>query len=215
MNGDFINTALFRTFPALKVCENDILSACDLLISCYRNEGKLLVCGNGGSCSDAGHIVGELMKSFEAKRPVSKELSEELMRISPERGEQLAAKLEVGLPAISLNAHEGLLSAVLNDIGGDFVFAQQVVGYGNKGDVLIAISSSGNSQNVLDATVVARAKGLKTIGLTGESGGKLKEYCDITICVPATSTAVVQEFHLPVYHFLCKSVEQNIFNSEN
>ncbi len=213
MNNDFNIKALYKTFPALEVCGKDILAACDALTSCYRQNGKLLVCGNGGSCSDAGHIVGELMKSFQSDRPVTKELAEELVRISPERGTEIASKLEVGLPAISLNAHEGLLSAVLNDIGSDFVFAQQVVGYGNKDDVLIAISSSGNSQNVLDAALVARAKGLKIIGLTGVSGGKLKEYCDITICVPATSTAVVQEFHLPVYHFLCKTVEQNIFNS--
>ncbi len=215
MNSDFDGSTLYNTFPALEVCKKDIAEARDAMIACYRNDRKLLVCGNGGSCSDAGHIVGELMKSFEAKRPISKSLSQELALISPERGNEIASKLEVGLPAISLNAHEGLLSAVLNDIGADFVFAQQVVGYGKRGDVLFAISSSGNSQNVVDAAIVARAKGLKVIGLTGESGGELKKYSDITIRVPATKTAEVQEYHLPVYHYLCKTIEQNIFNSDN
>ncbi|MEN8187810.1 MAG: SIS domain-containing protein [Bacteroidota bacterium] len=202
---------LLNRYPDLNSCKNEVLEAGNMLIDTYKNSGKLLVCGNGGSSSDADHIVGELMKSFSKKRPINSELSEKIQVIDQQRGKLISSGLEQGVPAISLNAHTGLVSAISNDIGGDYVFAQQVVGYGIVGDILLGVSTSGNSQNVIDACIVAKAKGLKVIGLVGESGGKMKEYCDVAICVPATKTPEVQEFHLPIYHALCIMVEEALF----
>lgn len=191
-----------------------IQKSADAIISSYENGGQVLVCGNGGSASDADHIVGELMKSFEGKRPLSSTLQEDLRNLDAERGSYLAEKLQQGLPAISLGAHTALTTAVSNDISGDVIFAQQVTGYGRKGDVLIGMSTSGNSQNVIDAILVAKAKGLATIGFTGESGGRMKELCDILINVPQRRTAFVQEYHLPVYHTLCLMIEDHFFKKE-
>ena len=191
-----------------------IRKAAELLVETYQNGGKVLVCGNGGSSADAGHIVGELMKSFEAKRPLQPEVRQKLKTLFGERGSLLVEKLQQGLPTISLSEHTSLITAISNDLGGDFIFAQQVAGYGNTGDVLFALSTSGNAQNVMDALMVARAKGLKTIGMTGETGGKLKKFCDVLINVPEKRTAFVQELHLPVYHALCMMVEKEMFGKE-
>jgi D-sedoheptulose 7-phosphate isomerase len=185
--------------------------ASEMIIRSYSNGGKLLVCGNGGSSSDADHIVGELMKSFESNRPVSKDLADRLADIS-ERGKYLALKLESGLPAISLSSQTALTTAIVNDIDGNMVFAQQVLGYGQNKDVLIAISCSGNSQNIIDACITAKAMNLKVIGLTGMTGGKMKQYCDILITVPEKRTAWVQELHLPVLHALCLQIENHFFS---
>jgi D-sedoheptulose 7-phosphate isomerase len=204
---------LLERYPKLVSVGDEILSAADCLIDCYENGGKVLVCGNGGSCSDSDHIVGELMKGFEHKRPVAQALKTQLKEIGGERGSYLAEKLQHGLPAISLTAHSGLITAVANDTDADLIFAQQVVGYGKTGDVLIAISSSGNSQNILDAVLIAKAKGLSVIGLTGESGGKMQSICDILINVPGKRTAFVQELHLPVYHALCVMIENHFFGN--
>ncbi len=211
MNTEEILDQLIEKYPALDVCKNDIREAGNTIIESYKHSGKLLTCGNGGSSSDAEHIVGELMKSFSMKRPIEQELADALQKISEERGQLIASKLEKALPAISLNAHSSLVSAVSNDIGGDFIFAQQVIGYGRKNDVLFGISTSGNSQNVVDACIVAKAKGLKVITLTGESGGKMKTFADVSICVPSTCTPDVQEYHLPVYHALCIMIESAFF----
>ena len=209
--GSEIVDDLFERYPALEECKVDILEAIQEVSNCYLNKGKLLLCGNGGSCSDADHIVGELMKSFEKKRPLDSSLEKKLESVSEERGEYIGRKLQNALPAISLNAHSSLYSAIANDIDPNLVFAQQVLGYGNSGDVLIALSTSGNSQNVIDAAITAKAKGLKVIGLTGQTGGKIKEFCDVIIRVPSTSTPEVQEFHLPVYHTICKYIEDKFF----
>ncbi|MGC9352298.1 MAG: D-sedoheptulose-7-phosphate isomerase [Mariniphaga sp.] len=205
---------LLNRYSNLKHLESAIADAAGSIVECYRNGGKVLVCGNGGSASDADHIVGELMKSFEKHRPFETNLREKLKKLSPERGQLLAEKLQQGLPAISLTVHNALITAISNDIGGDMIFAQQVTGLGHEGDVLIGLSTSGNSQNVADAFIVAKAKGLKTIGMTGEAGGKLKEFCDVLINVPETRTAYVQELHLPVYHAICMMVENEMFKNE-
>ncbi len=204
---------LIKRYPPLETLKDKISDAGQALISCYENKGKVLVCGNGGSCSDSDHIVGELMKGFEHRRPVDEQLKNKLLEIGGERGQFLSEKLQIGLPAISLTAHTALITAVANDNDASVIFAQQVVGYGNSGDILIAISSSGNSQNVVDAILVAKAKGLKVIGLTGESGGKMMGLCDVLINVPGKRTASVQEFHLPVYHALCVMVESHFFGN--
>ncbi len=201
-------------YPQLQSVENEIQKAAGTLINCYEQGKKVLVCGNGGSCSDSDHIVGELMKGFENMRPIQENLKSQLYEIAGERGLYLAGKLQQGLPAISLTSHSALITAVANDTDANLIFAQQVVGYGNNGDVLIAISSSGNSQNVIDAMITAKAKGLVIIGLTGETGGKMTEFCDILINVSGRRTAFVQELHLPVYHTLCLMVENHFFGLE-
>jgi D-sedoheptulose 7-phosphate isomerase len=207
----YILDELLNRYTQLNYLANAISEASELIIKSFRNGGKVLVCGNGGSCADADHIVGELMKSFEGKRPLSKQLQEKLSELDSERGKMLAEKLQQGLPAISLTVHQSLITAIANDIHGDVIYAQQVVGWGNPGDVLIGLSTSGNSKNVIDAMIVAKAKGLKTIGMTGETGGKMKDWCNILINVPETRTAYVQEFHLPVYHAICMIIEKEIF----
>jgi D-sedoheptulose 7-phosphate isomerase len=205
---------LLGRYPQLLPLKSEIARAAESLIKCFQNGGKLLICGNGGSCSDSGHIVGELMKSFEQKRPVDEYLKEKLLTFNRERGEYLAKKLQHGFPAIALNVHSDLITAVANDTDADLIFAQQVVGYGKTGDILIAISTSGNSRNVLDAIITAKAKGMIVIGLTGETGGKMKSSCEILINVPGKSTAQVQELHLPVYHALCRIVENAFFGTK-
>jgi len=211
MNTNQILHELLNRYSKLAYLEEAIKKAAETIIVTYRNGGKVLVCGNGGSCSDADHIVGELMKSFEGRRPLSAPLQEKLVELSPETGKMLAEKLQQGLPAISLTVHQSLITAIANDISGEVIYAQQVVGWGNPGDVLIGLSTSGNSQNVIDAMIVAKAKGLTTIGMTGETGGKMKDWSDILLNVPERRTAYVQELHLPVYHALCMIVEKKIF----
>jgi D-sedoheptulose 7-phosphate isomerase len=212
-NNTYLKELLGR-YPQLLPVKSEIARAAECLIKCYQDGGKLLVCGNGGSCSDSGHIVGELMKSFEQKRPLDENLRKKLLAFDSERGQYLAEKLQHGFPAISLTVHNDLITAVANDTDADLIFAQQVVGYGNTGDVLFAISTSGNSRNVLDAVITAKAKGMVVIGLTGETGGKMKSYCEILISVPGKNTVSVQELHLPVYHTLCRIVENAFFGSK-
>ena len=214
MENKIILQQLLNRYSNLSFLEEQIKNATEIIINAYRNGGKVLVCGNGGSSSDADHIVGELMKSFEGHRPLKTELQESMKKLSPERGRILAEKLQQGLPAVSLTVHNALITAIANDIHGDMIFAQQVTGVGNKGDVLIGLSTSGNSQNVVDAFIVAKAKGLKTIGITGETGGKMKDLCDVLINVPEKRTAFVQELHLPVYHVICMMVENELFNKQ-
>ena len=214
MDNNTILQQMLNRYSNLAPLKNSVKDATEVIINTYKNGGKVLVCGNGGSCSDADHIVGELMKSFEGHRPVKKEVKEKLEAVDPERGKMLAEKLQQGLPAVSLTAHNALITAIANDIHGDMIFAQQVTGLGCKGDVLIGLSTSGNSQNVVDAFIVAKAKGLKTIGMTGETGGKMKDLCDVLINVPEKRTAFVQELHLPVYHAICMMVENEMFNNK-
>jgi D-sedoheptulose 7-phosphate isomerase len=212
MENNSILQQLLNRYSNLSYLEEPIRNAAEVIINSYKNGGKVLVCGNGGSSSDADHIVGELMKSFEGYRPLEAKLQKSLKELSPERGNMLAEKLQQGLPAVSLTAHNALITAIANDISGDMIFAQQVTGWGNKGDILIGLSTSGNSQNVVDALIVAKAKGLITIGMTGETGGQMREFCDVLINVPEKRTAFVQELHLPVYHVICMMVENEMFN---
>lgn len=202
---------LIERHPVLKVCEQSIINAYFVMEECYVNDGKLLIAGNGGSAADSEHIAGELMKRFKIPRPVTSEFAEKLKSIDPVRGENLAHNLERGLMAIPLVAHEALSTAYINDVDGLGVFAQQLFGFGRPGDVFLGISTSGNSKNVMGATVVARAIGLKVIGLTGAKGGELAEVADVAIKVPETETYMIQELHLPVYHCLCLMLEDRFF----
>lgn len=202
---------LIIKYPKLKTNKESIKKAADSIIKSYEMGGKVLTCGNGGSGSDAEHIVGELMKGFVKKRPLQGKIRESLENCSDERAKVLLEKLQTPLPAISLVSQTSLISAFANDVDPNLVFAQQVAGYGKKGDVLIGMSTSGNSQNVIYAMIMAKALDMITIGLTGIGGGQLKKICDILIDVPEKETFKVQELHLPIYHSLCMLVEDHFF----
>ncbi|MFD1676636.1 D-sedoheptulose-7-phosphate isomerase [Alicyclobacillus fodiniaquatilis] len=202
---------LVEKYPDLSGCQQDVKRAFLAMKESYTAGGKLLVCGNGGSASDSEHIVGELMKGFMSKRTLPAAERQRFVDELGEEGGALADLLQGGLPAISLTSHAALISAVANDTDAAMVYAQQVYGYGKQGDVLLGLSTSGNSKNVLQALRVARVQGLTTIGLTGQSGGEMKSLCDICICVPYVQTPDVQERHLPIYHALCLALEEALF----
>ena len=202
---------LIRRYPRLAPCAESVRRAYECLQETYDYDGKVLACGNGGSASDAAHIVGELMKSFVRRRTVGP-LAARLRELAPpEEADYLLGNLQGTLCAMSLFGEPALISAFANDVQPDLIYAQQVLGYGRAGDSLIAISTSGNSANVVHAVQVAKAVGLHTIGMTGSAGGRLKELCDVCICVPETETFMVQELHLPVYHTLCLMLEAHYF----
>lgn len=202
---------LIERYPKLENVRQNILDAYLIMEACYENDGKLLIAGNGGSAADAEHIAGELMKRFNLPRPVSQEFADKLKKIDPVRGEKLAGDLEQSLMAISLVAHEALSTAYINDVDGYGVFAQQLFGFGKAGDVFLGISTSGNSKNIMYAAVVARAMGMKIIGLTGADGGALAPMSDVAVRVPETETYRVQELHLPIYHCWCLMLEERFF----
>lgn len=202
---------LIERYPSLSSCVEDIEKAYRILEECYEGDHKLLIAGNGGSAADSEHIAGELMKRFETPRPCPPQFCKKLKEIDPERGENLSKNLERGLMAIPLVAHEALTTAYINDVDGLGVFAQQLYGFGREGDVFLGISTSGNSKNVMSTTVVARALGIKVIGLTGSTGGELAKVADVSIRVPETRTYKIQELHLPVYHCLCLMLEDRFF----
>jgi len=199
-----IYDTLITDYPQLAVCSDTILEAFDAAVSCYESDGKIMVCGNGGSAADAEHIVGELMKGFMQRRELS---AEERALFSPE----IADTLQGSLPAISLVSQSGIITAYANDIDPDMIFAQQVYGYGKAGDLLLGISTSGNSKNVIKAFEVANGLNVNTLALTGEGGGKLAELATVAVQVPSTSTPKVQELHLPVYHAWCAMLEAHFF----
>lgn len=202
---------LIERYPVLETSREAIVNSYLMLEESYHNGGKLLVAGNGGSAADSEHIVGELMKGFCLPRKVSEEFATSLKEVDAEKGAELAEKLQGALPAIALNNHSALTTAYLNDVDGLLCYAQQVMGYGLKGDVFLGISTSGNSKNVLYAAVTAKAKGMKVIGLTGCGGGKLAELADVCVRVNEKETYKIQELHLPIYHCLCLMLEQRFF----
>lgn len=202
---------LIERYPILTVCKSDIYKAFEVIRDSYKNRGKLLIAGNGGSAADSEHIVGELMKGFVKPRKLDKDMQDMLIAVDETMGENLAQKLQGALPAIALVDHVALSTAYLNDMDPLLGFAQQLYGYGNEEDVFLGISTSGNSQNILYACIVARAKGLKVVGLTGKDGGRMKDICDVAIVVPEGETFKIQELHLPVYHCLCLMLEEEFY----
>lgn len=192
---------LIKRYPALNEISCDIKKALDLMLECYKNKGKILLCGNGGSAADCEHIVGELMKGFMLKRKLTDD------KIPKE----LRDNLQGSLPAISLPSQSAIISAFANDVEPDMVYAQLTLGYAKKNDLLIGISTSGNSKNIVNAVKVAKAVGIKTMALTGKNKSELSMLCDVTIKAPETETYKVQEYHLPIYHYLCAEVEKQIF----
>ena len=202
---------LVERYPSLESAKNDIVAAYLLLEESYKNGGKLLVAGNGGSAADAEHIVGELMKGFKLPRKPEADFAEKLVEENQELGSVLAENLQGALPAIALDGHPALSTAYMNDCEPLLCFAQQVNGYGKFGDVFLGISTSGNSKNVLYAATTAHAKGMKVIGLTGAKDSKLKDMSDVCINAPQTETYMIQELHLPIYHCLCLMLEDKFF----
>ncbi len=202
---------LLERNPSLSSIQESIESSFHLLLTTIQNGNKILICGNGGSASDADHIVGELMKSFKKKRPLEAQLKESLERVDGEKGTYLSTHLQDTITAINLTQHTALTTAFANDVDPALSYAQQVLGYGEAGDLLWAISTSGNAKNVLYASIVAKAKGLKVLGMTGKSGGELKQYCDTILCAPEKETYLIQELHLPMYHYLCSMLEETLW----
>jgi D-sedoheptulose 7-phosphate isomerase len=192
---------LIERYPLLKECQSEIQDAYDLLTATFRRDGKLLLCGNGGSAADAEHWAGELLKSFSHPRPLTASMRK---RLPP----KMAAHLQWAFQVIPLTGFLAFSTAFGNDVDPEYVFAQLVLALGRSSDVLAALSTSGNASNVCRAAEVARAKSLPVLGLTGKSGGSLKELADVCICVPSTLTPHVQEFHLPIYHCLSLMLEE-------
>ena len=202
---------LIKRYPQLEVCRESLKKALDAMIETYKNGGKILLCGNGGSCADCDHIVGELMKGFLSMRKIDENMAEKIGEMFPEDKEYFEKTLQGSLPAISLPNQSALLSAFANDVDADMVYAQLVFGYGKPEDLLIAMSTSGNSKNVVNAAKLAKVKGMKVLAFTGERESKLSDICDITIKAPECETYKIQELHLPIYHYLCAEVEKQKF----
>ena len=202
---------LVQRYPRLAICYDDIFDATDIILKSFKNNKKLLVAGNGGSAADALHIVGELMKSFVLPRRLDNLLSKSIDS-NCKHAEYLKYNLQMALPAIALVSEIGLTTAYGNDVAPDLVFAQQVLGYGNAGDVFLGITTSGNSKNIIYAAEIARAKGLDVVALTGDNGGAIKDMADVCIRVPEKETYKIQELHLPIYHAICLELEKYFFN---
>ena len=202
---------LISRYPVLEPIRGSVMEAYEILKECFETGHKLLLAGNGGSAADSEHIVGELMKGFVKRRQVPEDMAGKMERIDEKAGKELALKLQGGLPAIALSGHPALSTAFLNDVEGELIYAQQVYGYGQEGDVLWGISTSGNAANIHYAAVTAKAKGMKVIGLTGRDGGKMAGYSDAAVIVPEQETFKIQELHLPIYHALCLMLEEHFF----
>ena len=204
---------LMERYPVLAVCGKDLHEAAAMICESYRGGHKLIACGNGGSASDAEHIVGELMKGFLLPRRLDAAMEQKMRQVCPEEADYFMENLQGALPALSMVNQVALNTAFANDQAPDLSFAQQLLGMGDDGDVLLAISTSGNSTNVIYALQMAKVKGVRTIALTGKSGGKIKsrQLADVTICVPDDETFRIQELHLPVYHMLCIAAENEFF----
>ena len=205
---------LVNRYPVLARLEEDIVSCVQMLKNCYHRGNKILVCGNGGSAADSLQIVGELMKSFTLKRRLPEELRQRICEECGEAAPDYIENLQRAIPALALVSETALMTAYANDNAADFAIAQQVLGYGKPGDVLIAISTSGNSANVLHAARIAKVAEVKVISLTGEGGGKLRGLSDVCIAVPSRITYQIQELHLPVYHCICLALEAELFSED-
>lgn len=213
-NANELFEELLVRYPALMVCRDSIARAYEAIKKSYCAGGKLLVAGNGGSAADSEHIVGELMKSFLFDRRIDRSVFDALTGEYGQAGWQLARKLEGTLPAVPLTSMPALSTAFANDSDAAVDFAQKLYGYGTSGDIFLGITTSGNSKNILYALMVAHAKGIKSIVLTGETGGKCRGLGDIVICVPERETSKIQEYHLPVYHALCAMLEADLFEEK-
>lgn len=206
-----IMAALLKRYPELKTCHREIEEAYTVLIRCFQGGGLLLVAGNGGSAADSEHISGELLKSFRLRRGIDSDTKRILKRLFGDEGERVAVHLEGALPVLPLVAFNSVLTAYSNDVDPNFAFAQVLYGCGRPGDTFLAITTSGNSENIYQALMVARAKGIATICLTGREKGRCSRIADVAIHVPEDETYLIQEMHLPVYHAMCAMLEAYFF----
>ena len=206
--------SFFLKFSDLFYLKGAMEKSIALMASKIKSGGKVLICGNGGSASDSEHIAGELLKEFYIRRPLNQEFTERLIEVYGEEGRVLAGNLQGAIPAISLVSQTGFLSAFGNDAKPELSYAQEVFAFGNPGDMLIAISTSGNARNVCYAAMMAKALDVFVLSLTGEEGGNLRKYSDIILNVPEKETYLVQELHLPLYHLLCRGIEYEIFGED-
>ena len=197
--------------PSLEVCKDAIEAAKELMIEAYKKGGKLLLCGNGGSCADCDHIVGELMKGFLLHREPCADLVDKIEKTGAPEAELLSANLQMGLPAVALHTQSALLSAFCNDVSAETVYAQALLALAKPEDLLVCFSTSGNSKNVVMAAVLAKALGIPVVSLTGEKESRLSELSDVTVRAPSAETYRVQEYHLPIYHYLCAEIEAAFF----
>lgn len=204
---------LIRRYPALKTCKKDLEKCLSTMIQCFKSGNKILIAGNGGSAADSDHISAELMKSFYLKRPLPNEFKEKLIAVDKIHGLKISEKLQQPLVALSLPDSSALSSSFSNDIenGDKFLFSQKIYALGKPNDIFLAISTSGKSENIINGAVTAKALGIKVIGLTGGNGGTLKDFCDVCIIVPENKTHLIQELHLPIYHWLCLELEKEFF----
>lgn len=202
---------LIERYPILEPVKGRIAKSFEILSDCYASGGKLIIGGNGGSCADAEHIVGELMKGFKLQRPLDVAMADALTEVDADLGAELAKQLQGGLPAVALSSHPALNTAFLNDVDGEMMYAQQVNALGKPGDVFLGISTSGNAKNVRYAAITAKAKGMKVVALTGKTGGALDALADVNMIMPSQETYQIQELHLPVYHCLCLMLEEFFF----
>ena len=210
MDKESIFEALYRSCPSLEICRSQIEEAFRLLLACAENKGLIMVCGNGGSAADCEHIVGELMKGFQLSRPLNRYQKESFDDI--EGGREIADQLQQGIRAVSLVSQTGLISAFCNDVNASLVYAQQVFAYAaNDCDVLLALTTSGNSENVVNAVKAAKAAGIRSVAITGQTGGAVKNFADVAVKLPALAPYEVQELTLPVYHALCAALEAELF----
>lgn len=203
---------LVSRYPSLDGVKEDIVRSAEMLAECCKQGGKLLICGNGGSASDALHIAGELMKNFVLSRRIVSDMASKLQEMYQEEGKYLSQELEGALPAVPLTGNTAFATAFANDAQAELIYAQQVYALGTAEDILMCISTSGNAENVRYAAMTAGAKGMKVIGLTGQTGGRLREFCDCCICVPERETYRIQELHLPVYHCICRMTEVKLWD---
>ncbi len=191
--------------PTLLPCRDVMEKIAQKIAEMHRAGGKLLLCGNGGSASDCEHISGELLKGFLSKRPLRED---ELSGLDGE----IRAKLQRGIGAVPLTSLSALSTAFANDVEPSLIFAQSAFALGRKNDILLGLSTSGNSKNVVAALKVAKAMGIFTVAMTGESGGEMQKIADLTLAVPETETYKVQQLHLPAYHAICAEVERLLFD---
>lgn len=211
MIAEYNEKSLYERFSLLENAEKDIEKAVSMMLETYTSGGKILLCGNGGSCADCDHIVGELMKSFMYERTPNDEFVSKLEGVFGNEAERVKDCLQTGIPAISLPSQTAILTAYLNDVSPEYVYAQLVYGYAKENDMLLCLSTSGNSKNVVNAAKVAKVLGIKTAAITGQDESELLRLCDVCIRVPESETYKVQELTLPVYHHLCASLEKKLF----
>lgn len=209
-NSNSFDEALLKRFPQLEACKISVLQALDLLVECFKNGGKLLAMGNGGSSADAEHLCAELVKGFLQQR----QLHEEEKKLFSHEAPIVPAMLQNGLPAMSLGVAHSFITAFLNDVHPEYIFAQQIWVHGRPNDVVFAFSTSGKSKNIVLGLKIAKAKGLKTVLLTGSIPSMCSGLADISIHVPEVESHRIQELHLPIYHYLCIELEKFFFDPE-